>query len=40
VSTVIVTGPALRLRGILPPGLAARAVFCVCQKIASRLFTW
>jgi len=41
VSTLIVTGPArLRRRGILPPGLAARAVFCVCQKIASRPFTW
>ena len=28
-----------RRRGIRPPGLAARAVFCVCQKIASRPFT-
>ena len=39
-STVIVTGPArARLRGIRPPGFAALAVFCVCQKIASRPFT-
>jgi hypothetical protein len=39
-STVIVTGCSrLRRRGILPPGLAARAVFWVCQKIASRPFT-
>src|SRR6266540_7129625 len=28
-----------RRRGILPPGLAPRAIFCVCQKIASRPFT-
>ena len=27
------------LAGIRPPGFAARAVFCVCQKIASRPFT-
>jgi len=40
VSTVIVTGSVrVRLGGILPPGLAARAVFCVCQKIASRPLT-
>jgi hypothetical protein len=29
----------LRRRGIRPPGLAARAVLCVCQEIAFRLFT-
>jgi hypothetical protein len=40
VSTAIVTASAsARRRGIRPPGLAARAVFCVCQKIASRPFT-
>ena len=35
-STAIVTASSVRLRrrGILPPGLAARAVFCVCQKTA------
>jgi hypothetical protein len=40
VSTAIVTASvSVRRRGILPPGFAARAVFCVCQKIASRPFT-
>jgi hypothetical protein len=40
VSTAIVTASVSgRRRGMRPPGLAARAVFCVCQKIASRPFT-
>src|SRR6266545_7275361 len=38
---MIVTGSArVRRRGTRPPGFAARAVFCVYQKIASRPFTW
>src|SRR5712692_2748980 len=36
----MVKAPAERPRGILAPGLAACAVFCVCHQIAGRPRAW